>query len=489
MKVDNRAVLGLVLGISALSIAAAGLQRGHPASPAVYECPHYWTADSGGPFPGTTIPLVGAITNVPEYHDCQRFVKKDMKLDAIYAIWVRDSIEQFYQRVNATPVAAPSIPFGSALDEASGNFASGDSSGAVTSSARGGIVGVIWTEGKYDALGLIPGWSCLLARWKLKSGTSQIDPTTYTAAIAHVNKPRDCLSTRSLSATLKLAVDVMPLGQRDFVPPVARWDWDEHAKEQYIGMWCPSGWCEFHKPKYHSSARWNSTSAPYVGSLGTVIRQKGFYDEQLLTDPSSNGNSLEAGGTIRGTVFPEPGLTGRSVGNYTGQWLPVARISLSTAPASYHQKFGYSSHPSAPNGTDNVVSLCFKSGTPLRLRSPSIIANSNPVSPNPAGSQPLPAQAGNPLAKKAPVGVQQVVPLPCGGIGAEKPCVRDVRNNGYWYAKFAGADGAEPKIRCANFRKAPDGVTIPPVVRWRWVMSDEVIWIPCPGGCCEGGGS
>jgi hypothetical protein len=474
--------------ITALFVASAATAAPHieqrvtsPAEVAVTECPHYWTADHGGPFPGTSIPLVGNLTNVPEYHDCQRLVTPALKYDSIFAVWVRDSIEDAYRRANEAPIVEGPLDFGegTALEGRSGRRLEGDPSAVIAADGvRALVVGLIWTQGSYKPLGLTEGWACLVTRWRTKPASTEVDPLSYAGFVVPVAEARDCLTIHPLTAYgAKLAVTVMPRSRNDEVPPVARWDWDPKNKRQYVSMWCPSGWCEYHRPGYTTSRRWNTTAAPYSGANGMVVRQKGFYDEQMLASPTGDGPAL-ARGPLIGTVFPEPGIASRTVDDYKGAWRPVGRVTLSDSSAAYHQKLLYLKDPDAPNGSDNVVSLCFKTGAPLPVTPLVSVANS-PSVPIPGRVQ----QAGTALPIRFNPS-SNATTLDCGGVGPAVVCGSDDAVGGHWYAKITNANN-ESRVFCVNFRKAPPGVKVLPVVRWRWIAKDEVLWFPCPGGCCE----
>ena len=474
----NRAVLGAVFvlgGFAAFSRHEAPFKK-------INDCPHYWTSGGGGPIPGDSIPLIGSITNVPEYHDCQRFVGRNMRYLDIAAVWVREDIRGFYERTMS--LSPPNRP-GAASALVGGqpaNFNVGDSSGAALATTRVGVVGIIWSDGPYKDLGLIPGWSCLVMNWKM-SGTA-IDPTSYGGRTVHVAKADLCskLTVVDMAKGYPLAVTALAPRTGDVSPPVARWDWDDSLKVQYVSMWCPTGWCEFHNKHYKSSPVWDATIAPYSASAGMFVRQKGYYDEQILADPLAGGGRLD-GTLVRGTIFPEPGLETRSVTSYTGHWLPVARVSMSKASPGYLSKYLYKPHPGAPDGRDNLVSLCFKAGGPL-LRESLRPAESAELMKVKAGT---PSVGARPIATPVEAARSVVARLTCSGTAPQRACPKDDKNVGYWYMKVTNPDNAE-RLYCVHYRKAPSGVTVPGIVRWRWTWKDEIIWIGCPQGCCEGDG-
>ena len=475
----NRAVLGAVLFLGSFACA---LQRS-AAFTKLNECPHYWTASGGGPFPGDSIPLIGRITNVPEYHDCQRFVGTNMRYLDIAAVWVREDIQGFYQRtMDLTPPIGPRPGTAVLAGGQPASFNVADSSGAALDTAKLGVVGIIWSDGLYKPLGLDPGWSCLVMKWKMVGAA--IDPTSYSGLAVHVASADSCskLNVIDIAKGYPLAVTALAPRIGDVSPPVARWDWDDSLKVQYVSMWCPTGWCEFHNARFTSSPVWDANIAPYAASAGMVVRQKGYYDEQILADPLVGGTRLDPT-LVRGTIFPEPGLDTRSVTSYTGHWLPVARVTMSKASPNYLSKYLYKVHPGAPDGADNLVSLCFKLGGALSRQSIRPAENADMSKIEAA----MPSVGERPMAVTVDAARGVVAGGTCSGTAPQRACPRDADNGGYWYMKVTNPDNAE-RLYCVHYRKAPSGVTVPGIVRWRWTWRDEIIWIGCPQGCCEGDG-
>ena len=46
------------------------------------------------------------------------------------------------------------------------------------------------------------------------------------------------------------------------------------------------------------------------------------------------------------------------------------------------------------------------------------------------------------------------------------------------------AGGLAHKYFCVAKREHP-AMVIPGIVRWRWKVKDETIWVSCQRGCCE----
>jgi hypothetical protein len=66
----------------------------------------------------------------------------------------------------------------------------------------------------------------------------------------------------------------------------------------------------------------------------------------------------------------------------------------------------------------------------------------------------------------------------CGIPAGVAPC-----GDGLWWARIANPFMPDPLYRCVT--RYPVNMSIPGMVRWRWLASDEGEWMRCPQGCCE----
>ncbi len=414
-----------LVGLGAV-IVAGMIWLKHPADRP--ECPHDWAAADSSHTNHFLIPDL--ITNVAEYHDCQRFLVKDekggLKYDSLEAIFVRYHLDSVYGifRGSRDEDDREAIPSVSAFKP----------NGLE-------VVGQVLSYGDYAPLGIKTGSDCLVLSWNTDS-----IKTNYKAWMVAVDDDGDQCKTdepirlierpnaRRLDVALVLTVGV--------VPPVSRWDWDAMNSMQYIGIACPTGWCEVHSPgSYRSSPVYGGDHSPIT---------KGWYDEQYLATYASG--KLVHDNTTFGTVYPDPQLANQTVVTYRS-WQPVAWVALRTASSWYQQKLNFD--PASPltiplaelaareySGRLNEVELCFV----------------------PAGKNGCEA-IGQPLPKN---------------------CAEDSSNQGTWYARETPPVGVAraPTITCVEYRSYP-GPQAPAVVRWRWQKDDETMWISCPSGCCQ----
>src|ERR1041385_6963954 len=205
--------------------------------------------------------------------------------------------------------------------------------------------------------------------------------------------------------------------------PVARWDWDKESKEHYIGVRCGSSWCEVY------NQRRTHVSSPTYGGVG-----KGWYDEQYLAVNSTGPQSRDGlePGVVQGTFTPISDLADHD-DSYFSVWQPMARANLSDDSPAYTNKYSFDKGP-APNGL-TLVYLC----------------------------------KGD---------FRDCVPFPHSAPNCENGTDK-------WWAKIVSPKGT--KYRCVNRYRAPPGAPLPPpgLVRWRWKLVDDGMWIRCPAGCCQ----
>lgn len=394
------------------------------------ECPHIWTDKDTANTNHLSIP--GPIVNIPEYHDCQRFLVKNasggLKYDSMEAIFVRYKLDSFYRShgrrpdAPSNPSAAPTAP----------DF---DPNGFE-------VVGQVLSYGDYAPLGIKTGSDCLVLRW-----TTVGERTSYAAWIVGVGEnghrckndaPIDLIKDQN-AVPLNVAL-VRTVGE---IPPVSRWDWDSKDSLQYIGIACPTGWCEIHAPgAFRSSPTYSESHEPI---------SKGFYDEQYLATYVSG--SLVHDDSTFGTIYPDPRLAKQTMVSYTS-WQPVAWVALSSASDAYRNKLNFdrASPLNVPlsdltnrevSAQLNEVELCFV----------------------PTGQTGCVADGGAPLPTNCPT---------------------DYTNNGTWYARESPPEKSAraSMVTCTEFRSYPPPQA-PPVVRWRWQNDDESMWISCPTGCCH----
>lgn len=462
--------MAVLATISAIALITMGCPR-KPAKIADRpECPHNW-ADAFGPdthaiqTPGamsgwTTngdpqqFLISGAITNVPEFHDCQRLVPNAEgahaygRLAAVFARARLDSIVASLPATGERPSGAAAVPSG----EPSGDAAA---SGAPLIRA----VAEIASEGAYESLGIGVGFSCLLLRFAGSAVTARMvalgtDHTGRACVRLEREAPPPGATTRELQV---LATDF------DRVPPVARWEWDLERNRQLIGVKCGAQrWCVIgpDAPPH---------PVPSRGLAGAPrgMTAPGWYDQQSLavavTDasaPEGTTPALLPSGPFS-TIFPDEALEQFRRDSYPRhEWIRAAHIAMPFDAPEYGAKLGLArtdvALPAASLDGFNQLQLCVGTIESCKVRR---------------------ADIGDPVASGCTKPyINRVAAIPA-----------DAKQLPVW-ARIVppGASGDSPATRyhCVTLREHP-GVEIPAVVRWRWRADDETIWAYCPSGCCE----
>jgi hypothetical protein len=171
-----------------------------------------------------------------------------------------------------------------------------------------------------------------------------------------------------------------------------------------------------------------------------IYAVKGWYDEQRLAFPSTAGSGLVVG-SVRGTFLPMPDLGNDSgapdTSRYARHWIAVATASVEAGSSVYLKKLNLQVSPVRPS-SDSVY-LCYG------------------------------ARAKCPMTADPARGPQ------CKATGDPE----------IWWARIVSS-GAPPSTHyfCVQ-RREHANVHIPGVVRWRWAVKDETMWIRCLEGCCE----
>lgn len=374
-----------------------------------------------------SMPLVARIANLPEYHDCQRFivpvgpradsVRGKYTYGPLVSIWAADSLgsrlpETPLKQVLATPVA---------------------------------VIYDADEEVGYDSLGIAPGFNCLYVwndgKWQAAVVPLGVEP-------APCDQPVE-LASRTLAAGKRLTVRAVPppdgLTPKD-IPEVARWDWDPKHSWQLIGIRCANAWCTMGPSDFTTPdglravpitpSQFASVLDPMPGAAnpkGTpgeqarVLAVKGWYDQQAMDLRDANGRPVWT--DIVGTAIPHPALERVPESVYNDHtWVPVAYL---------HVSGDYSGDIPLKQGLSSMW-LCNGSAAEC-------------------------------------------------GVGTPPPtCAKNYpASTGLWWTRIVDPSGAAT-FRCI-VRRAHHGRAIPAAAaRWNWNELDAKTWIKCGGACCTG---
>jgi hypothetical protein len=407
-----------------------------------------------------SIPLSGPISDVPEFHDCQRFVPT----------------QTFFQRFMAgLPTARPGKLLYDSLYAIFAAFRL-DSLPAVLQGYGSPVATIYSYGGRYDPLGIKPGFNCLVlsgspGSWKAKM-IPQPNPNDSSCVAEHIDEsaPGTLLSVwespvPSLDSNYKF--------DRVNYPPAARWDWD--GEHQYIGIACAMAWCEIGPSDFSPSPVYHGLpivfdDLPQLSVSPTQRRQatriKGWYDDQQLDSARLDGRHVVTG--IWGWLFPNPDLEDVAlddpsiVPRIRGVWLHVATAVL-TADYKGGLRRGV-----------NKIYMCHELAHSARCSVPGTAAFTSPSIPtNRAAVSPPYRRALDACDEDAP---------PIGG-------------RRWWLIQ---PEQGEPTYVCVkrrdhfhdleNYRNAHQGLRfwIPATARWRWLLEDVGEWHKCETGCCTG---
>lgn len=494
------------------------------------ECPQSWDAIPVYPVKQTgerPLPLAvsassalnapGPITNIPEFHDCQKFIIPaaagvPAHYDSLYAIFAAFKLDSIGGALPFDTYTWSSTNAAVATVDASGHV-TGISLGSaaivatsttdptrkaalqltvatsappvtpvpVVTPGSGVVVGIggsfpvvanlgasmttslpvaeIYTYGTgYPPLGIGPNFSCLHLYF---DATGVLSAKMFKVPGSGDSGCSATVDLNDPSATRLSVIRTAGLGASDY-PPVARWDWDPVNNQQYIGIKCGAAWCEIgargDKPFTVSAGH-----APTAGStvVPNVLAVKGWYDEQFLAIKNDAGEMIPSG--LRGIVIPDPDLVTKHKSNFEQDgWVPVAYVGLETmsggadAAKYYKQKFNFDPVPAQlPLTRMNMLSLCY--GTRSHCHVPM------PISPA----------------------------IGCGP-DQKLPFIWFI--NRVW-VKLESASRDRVLYRCVTRRDhlaavTALGISTPATTRWRWLALDETTWDYCDAaGCCETNGN
>jgi len=491
----------------------------------VPECPHTWDtiavfpAKTGDrPLPPTVsgssaLNASGPITNIPEFHDCQKFIipaaaSVPAHYDSLYAIFAAfkldsiggalpfdaytwsssntavatvdasghvtgvaagsaaiiatstaDPTHKAYVQVTVTTSAPPVTPI-PVVAPASGIFVQVGASFLVVANLGANTttslpVAEIYTYGPgYSPLGIGPNFNCLYlyfdASGNLSAKMVKVGGAGDGACFGGAD-PNTLVGTPlSVIRSAGLAVD-------DY-PPVARWDWDPVNNLQYIGIKCGAAWCEIGSREAHPFTV-SASHVPAGGSAPRVLAVKGWYDEQFLAIKNDARQWIPSG--LKGMVIPDPNLASKHEADFAAGWVPVAYVGLdtmsgATAAAKYYkQKFNFDPvHAQLPLSRMNTLSLCYGTRSHCGV----------PIPTNPA--------------------------IGCGP-DQKLPFIWFIRR--VW-VKLESASRDRVLYRCVTRRDnlaavTALGISTPATTRWRWLALDETTWAYCDvAGCCETNG-
>lgn len=355
----------------------------------------------------TVNPLSERHLPVHEFHDCQRLIS-DSTYGPLVGIFANDNVREH---------------------DSWSDYASGRMVATIIS-----LVGEKGPQG-YDTLDLVAGTNCLVLKtdnarawragiiqlgWVDSAGmrvyrTCRDDYTWADVPPDH----RDVLEVQVQRAAVDMEGNAL-------APPVARWDWDEGGRRNYMGVRCErASWCEVGWKRF-------TPSIPITVKVNGQVRPvfKGYYDQQYLAD-----SAAAAPTTVFGTIKPGKALHRAGNTERVNVWHEVALLTLQerAQEKSRHYRRYVDAYAGLP-WFDFMLGK--EKDAKLRLR-----------------------------------------------------VNRDARSTRTRYrGRLQQTDLVDTAI-AYRWHSAPDDMhdePMPKPVRWRWYQKDERTWSYCdPNGCCE----
>lgn len=280
------------------------------------------------------IDLAGVISNIPEFHDCQRFIEgpEDARVyGAAYAIYASSDLPtMFLEPGRPSGDAGPKVR--DSLPERRDTMplpAERTDDSAVAGGPKPIAAAVIYSwGGTYGHLGIQPHFNCVRV-WRGPEWRASVTPAGTVQALCSDAAFLDTARNTRLWAFRTPPPEFS--GEEDY-PPVARWQRD--ARDRYtIGIRCGRAWCTLNSID-HDPERPLPPLAPKGRRRTRVIA--GWHDRQMLAIPVANpaaGQRRVRPSLIEGIAIPDSLLEQRTPAEFDAGWVHVSTIELrSTTP-------------------------------------------------------------------------------------------------------------------------------------------------------------
>lgn len=263
------------------------------------------------------IALPNAISDVPEFHDCQRVRLSDggnVKYGAVMGVFAGERLASMPDTLFNEPQAVAEV--------------------------------FVPERGEYLPLGIRNTFNCVVVQNSTKYGG-------WAAWMVPVTREAQCryrFTRAQMRDDWKLSIKVLPPPpglDSSYVPHVARWDWDSTNNRQLIGTWCGGPWCWIGDPRGIVPPQ----SEPIPGATGiarAMATIPGYSDRQQLAEwdtenklyPGPNWGKVEPTPELQQALYNGPPGTTKpmlavQLANFTAQWKHVANVFMSPVAGSY----------------------------------------------------------------------------------------------------------------------------------------------------------
>jgi Bacterial Ig-like domain (group 2) len=480
--------------------------------------------------PSGNIPAPGPITDIPEFHDCQRFVTEDgTQFDSLFAIFATFRMDRVVSRLSwldvewlssdtgvasidrtgllrakregTTTVRAraslsrtriePSITIrveGTAEDTTVASLSFGKSDPVTLGvGARRLVVSqigdptsttlaaaTIYSYGPgYTALGIGPNFSCLYvyfdASGQLKAKmVNVVQLQSYPTACLNAVNPLVTFPGEKALAVVRSRPGGM-MAATDY-PAVARWQWDPQTGKQFIGISCPDrsggGWCEIGDPV-------DPQSRPFAPPDGYVLPAGApAGDRRVIQIKGWHDEQFLAIPITVGSPDLKPSkLLGTVIPHPAIKQVTKPRLSNAARQTDLRQPVEWT-----PIAYVALRAVSFDSSEVNHYKR-KLNLDITPV-------QTLGPGLNQMLYCYGDRDICEIPPDEADGGGAM--CDVSVRGGiiRVW-VKLVSATG-DIRYFCVTRRGHPAfGDRVPGTTRWRWILKDDTVWTECVNGCCQ----
>jgi hypothetical protein len=396
------------------------------------------------------VPLSDSITNIPEFHDCQRFVVKSrmgmLAYDSLFAVFASFRLDSLIRDLRNSK---------DTLSITRGDSTALGVAGIVVKTVP--VATVFSDHREYEQLGIAPGFNCLLL-FALPA------PGTWGAKMIPLTRPdSSCLSVDPHMKGMLLQVHpsrTPRLTEADY-PDAARWDWDSVHSQQYIGIKCGAAWCQVGRPGFDTSASYSGPPLPFTpitapsftaNESRRVTAVRGWYDEQRLNIGTDQPSGL------RGILVPNPHIHNlqETPDRYHSTWV---QVGFAVVIGGGYPKWNYLREVNEVLVCHGSARDCSANDAVLYTR----IMRQNPERPS----------------RLSPGRCQS------GWLAAVGPH-RDGHHPDDSRSKFFCLVETSHKLEIVDLNtRFPHIISsIPGTARWRWLVPDEGGWFGCISSSC-----
>jgi hypothetical protein len=287
----------------------------------------------------------GANQNVPEYNDCQKFVRSDNRseyTDGYFAVFAHESLDVILRELDDSSI----LP-----------------------------VAEILAEEEYEVLNIETSFNCVVLYRRKGRMLAKMYPVGLSELQCGLRVDPDLLPP---DLALTVVVDTIRSDRDDLtIPPVARWGHDRSRTMHTVEIkcaedqWCSIGARSEFQPLPSFAERMLASDLDGLTEENQWIRRvKGLYDEQFLAVRAPTGRLIPS--RTFAQVFPVSDLGTKTLADFSA-FTTTAFIAMSDNSAIYKAKFNFDRSPDGVAVT--TLSLCTGSRVECEIPDSAAIPN------------------------------------------------------------------------------------------------------------------